>query len=88
MKMETSKKILLVSYIAAISLTIVVIYGAFAGVDMSNVTQLALAAWAEVGATNIWYYKKAGRENVLKIVKKLPEKLREQVDINNILNKD
>ena len=87
-KMETSKKILLASYIAAIALTAIVVWGAFNNIDMSNVTQLALVAWGEVAATNVFYYRKAGRENALKIAKSLPKGLKEQVDINQILNKD
>lgn len=85
-KVETSKVILILSYTAAFVLTAIVIIGAFVGVDMSNVTPLALAAWAEVAATNIWYYKKAARENVLKIAKRLPDEMKSQIDINQFLN--
>lgn len=85
-KIETSKLILIVSYAMAVILTAIVIYGAFAYLDMSNVVQLALAAWAEVAATNVFYYRKAGRENVLKIYKSLPEDTKTQVDVNQILN--
>lgn len=67
-------------------MTAIVIYGAFTYLDMSNVVQLALAAWAEVAATNVFYYRKAGRENVLKIYKSLPEDTKTQVDINQIIN--
>lgn len=41
-----------------------------------------------VAATNVFYYRKAGRENVLKIVKGLPKETQEQIDLNQILNKD
>lgn len=85
-KVETSKVILILSYIAAFILTTIVIIGTFVGVDMSNVTPLALAAWGEVAATNIWYYKKAAKENVLKIAKRLPEEVKNQIDINQFLN--
>ena len=85
-KIETSKLILIVSYAMAVILTAIVIYGAFTYLDMSNVVQLALAAWAEVAATNVFYYRKAGRENVLKIYKSLPEDTKTQVDVNQILN--
>ena len=87
-RIETSKLILIVSYSAAVVLTAVVVYGAFAGLDMTNVTQLATLAWAEVAATNIFYYRKAGRENVLKIMKSLPKEMQDQIDINQILNKE
>lgn len=85
---ETSKKILIVSYIAAVTLTAIVVYGAFAGVDMSNVVQIALAAWGEVAVTNAFYYKKAGKENVPKILRSFPPREREQIDINQLLNDD
>lgn len=80
--METSKIILLVSYINAISLTLIVIIGTFLNYDMSNVTQITIAAWAEVAACNVWYLKKATRENIFK---NLPEKYLENVDINNLI---
>lgn len=83
-RIETSKLILIVSYIAAITLTVIVVYGAFAGVDMSNVVQITLAAWAEVAASNVWYYKKAAKENVIKIAKSLPKDMRDQFDINQM----
>lgn len=85
-KIETSKLILIVSYFTAITLTSIVVYGAFADVDMSNVQPLALAAWGEVTATNVWYYKKAAKENVPKILKSFPPSVREQIDINQLLN--
>ena len=87
-RIETSKLILIVSYAMAVILTAIVVYGAFADLDMTNVVQLALAAWAEVAATNVFYYRKAGRENELKIVKGLPKETQEQIDLNQILNKD
>lgn len=87
-KIETSKKILIVSYTMAVILTVIVVYGAFTCLDMSSVTQIATLAWAEVAATNVWYYKKAGRENALKIYKSLPQEVKEQVDINQIINRE
>ena len=81
-KIETSKLILFVSYINAIALAAVVIAGTFLSFDMSNVTQITLASWAEVAACNIWYLKKATRENIFK---NLPEKYLDSVDINNLL---
>lgn len=87
-RVETSKKILIVSYIAAITLTAIVVYGTFKGVDMSNVTPIALAAWGEVAVTNAFYYKKAGKENVPKILRSFLPREREQIDINQLLNDD
>lgn len=85
-KLETSKIILCVSYIAAIILTSIVIIGTFAEVDVSNITQIALAAWAEVAATNVFYYRKAGTENKLKIYNSFSQETKDQIDINQMLN--
>ena len=81
-KKETSKQILVVSYSISIILTLIVIIGAFIEKDMAYVVQIALASYVEVGASNIWYYKKATRENIFKHI---PEKYLENVDINNLL---
>lgn len=81
-KVETSKLILTVSYLISIILTVIVVIGAFKGLDMSNVTQIALASYVEVSASNVWYYKKATRENIFK---NLPKKYLENVDINNLI---
>lgn len=85
-KIETSKIILCVSYIAAIILTGIVIYGTFAQVDVSNLTQIALAGWAEVAATNVFYYRKAGMENKLKIYNSFAQETKDQIDVNQMLN--
>lgn len=69
--MTTSKVIIFVSYFCAISLTLVVIIGSFLGYDMGNVTAIAALAWGEVAASNVFYFRKAGRENVLKIARPL-----------------
>lgn len=85
-KMETSKKIVLASYILACILTAIVIYGTFTGYDVFNITTLASLAWAEVAASNIWYFKKAAKENVPKVIASMPEEFREMIDINSLLN--
>lgn len=81
-KIETSKLILLISYLVSISLTVIVIIGAFTGYDMDCVTQIALASYAEISASNIFYFKKSTRENIFK---NLPKEYKDQVDINNLL---
>ena len=85
-KMEASKMIILASYIIAIILSLVVIIGSFMNYDMSNTTTIAALAFAEVAASNVWYFKKASRENILKIANNIPEEFKEQVDINQLLN--
>ena len=85
-KVEASKMIILASYIISIILSLVVIIGSFMGFDMSNTTTIAALAFAELSASNIFYFKKASRENVIKIAKNIPEEFKEQVDINQLLN--
>ena len=85
-RMETSKKILLVSYIIAIILTVIVVVGTFMNYEVSNITTIAALAYAEIAASNVWYYKKAAKENVPKVIASLPEFVREQIDINQLLN--
>ena len=81
-KIETSKLILLASYTNAIVLTLIVIIGTFLSFDMSNVTQITLASWAEVAVCNTFYLKKATRENVFK---NLPKDYLEYIDLNNLI---
>lgn len=88
--METSKKILYISYIAAFILTIIVTICTLNKIECSNITTLAGAAWLEISASNIFYYTMCKRLNVPKIVmgiyNDLPNELKEQVDINNLLS--
>lgn len=85
-KMETSKKIILASYIMAIILSVIVVVGTFMNYEVSNITTVASLAWAEVAASNIWYFKKASKENVPKVLASLPLGIREQIDVNQLLN--
>lgn len=84
-KIETSKLILIVSYVIAIVLTSIVVVGTFLNLDVSNITTITTLAYAELGSANIFYFKKAGRENVIKIYNDLPEEVKEQIDINQML---
>lgn len=85
-KIETSKKILLISYIVAIVLTVIVVIGSFIDHDMTNITTIASLAWGEVAASNIFYFKKAAKENVPKVIASLDKDLRNQIDVNQLLN--
>lgn len=89
-KIETSKKILIISYVLAIFLTLIVVICSFVGIECSNITTLASAAWIEVSASNIFYYTMCKRLNVPKVVMgiygDLPSELKEQVDINNLIS--
>lgn len=86
-KITTSKLILIASYTMAIILSFIVVYGAFNGSDMIHVATIAGLAWAEVAAANIWYYKKAEKENIIKIALSLSEKLNQSIDIGKIIDK-
>lgn len=89
-KTETSKKILAISYILAITLTLIVVICTFAGIECGYITTLAGAAWLEVSASNVFYYTMCKRLNVPKVIMgiygDLPSELKEQVDINNLLS--
>ena len=89
-KIETSKKILAISYILAIILTLIVVVCTFVGIECGNITTLASAAWLEVSASNIFYYTMCKRLNVPKVIMgiygDLPSQLKDNVDINNLLS--
>lgn len=85
-RMECSKKIIMASYIITIILTAIVIIGTFMNYEVSNITTLASLSFAELSFSNVWYYKKATKENVPKILGSLPNELWEQIDINQLLN--
>lgn len=89
-KIETSKKILIISYILAIILTLIVIVGTFIGIECGYITTLASATWLEVSASNVFYYTMCKRLNVPKVIMgiygDLPQELKSQVDINNLLS--
>ncbi len=88
-KIETSKKILIISYALAIILTFIVILCTFFGIECGYITTLGSAAWLEVSASNVFYYTMCKRLNVPKVVmgiyRDLPQELKSQVDINNLL---
>lgn len=89
-KIETSKKILIISYIVAFFLTTIVVICTLSGIECGNITTLAGAAWLEISASNVFYYTMCKRLNVPKVVMgiygDLPDELKEQVDINNLLS--
>lgn len=87
-KMETSKKIILASYIITIILTILVIIGTFMQINVSHLTTIAALAWGEVAVSNAAYYRKAAKENVPKVIASLPQFFQEKVDVNQLLKQD
>ncbi len=80
-KLTCSKKILLVSYLIGIALTVVTVCGVFKGFEVSTIGMVTSAAYAEIAASNAFYFWKAKKENTMKIalaaVKETPT---EQVD--------
>lgn len=80
-KLTASKKIIIASYAIGAVLTAVTIVGAFLGFDVSTIGIVTAAAYAEIAASNAFYFSKAKKENALKIalstIKSVPE---EKVD--------
>ena len=66
-RIETSKLILLVSYLISIILTVIVVIGTFTDFNMECVTQIALVSYAELSASNVFYFKKASREKLVSL---------------------
>ena len=71
-------------------MTIIVVVCSLLSIECSNITTLAGAAWLEISASNVFYYTMNKRLNAPKVVmglyNDLPEELKEQVDINNLLS--
>ena len=67
--METSKKILLVSYIIGIVLTIITVVGVFTGFDVTVLGTVTGLSYGEISVSNAFYFNKAKKENALKIAK-------------------
>lgn len=85
-KIECSKKILIISYSVAISLTMFMVIGIILHLDVSPLENITLASWGEVTVANSFYYIKSKVENRLKIISSLPKEFKDQVDINQIIN--
>lgn len=66
-KITTSKKIILASYAIGVALTVVLVIGSFKSYDMTAVSVITAAAYAEITASNAFYFWKAKKENVMKI---------------------
>ncbi len=66
-KITASKKIIIASYVIGAILTGVTVTGAFLGFDVSTIGMVTTAAYAEIAASNAFYFSKAKKENVLKI---------------------
>ena len=83
-RIETSKKILLASWLAAITLTIIDICGVYKGLDhVSELTILAGMAWGELTAAHGFYYWKSKNENRAKGTQKLVKELAAKYGIDS-----
>lgn len=90
MKMETSKKLLWLNHVIFYVLITLVIICTFAGIECSNLTTVTSCVAVEVGAATSFYYSMNKKLNLPKIIKHIyddaPDKLRSQMDINQILS--
>lgn len=78
--MQTSKKIILSSYVIGIALTAVTVVGAFLGKDVTTIGIVTSAAYAEIAASNAFYFNKAKKENALKITVSCVQKNSDKMD--------
>ena len=89
-KIETSKLLLWISYVIAIILTLIIIACTFLQIECSNIVSIIGYSCAEVAAVNAFYLNMNKRLNVPKITmtiyQDLPQELKDQVDINNLLS--
>lgn len=84
MKMEFSKKLLIVDYIILVVLFVCAII--FQEVDFTTV----ICAWiAQLGISSAAYYWKAKNDNrtkvPFKVIESLPENMREQIDLTQVI---
>lgn len=89
-RMETSKKLLWISYIIAITLTLIVTACTFAQIECSNIASIIPYSYGEVAAVNVFYLTMNKRLNAPKVVmgiyNDLPEELKSQIDINSLFS--
>lgn len=81
----TSKLILFVDFLVAITLTVLVVVGAFRRLDMSQVTTVALAWDGQLAVAVGFYYWKARHENRSKGTQKLVKDLIDQHGIEAVV---
>lgn len=89
-KVTTSKKIVFASYILGILLSALTVWGVYKGYDVTVLGVITAAAYAEIAASNAFYFWKAKKENTMKIalatVKETPaEKVEDIVKLINAM---
>lgn len=80
----TSKLILLVDFLVAVTLTVLVVVGAFLELDMSQVSTVALAWDGQLAVATGFYYWKARHENRSKGTQQLVRELADQYGIDAV----
>ena len=85
-KIQTSKLILLVDFIIAITLTGVVVFAAFRQIDMGYVVTVSACWDAQLTAAVAFYYWKAKNENRSKHAMQLVKDIAEQYGIEHAVN--
>ena len=82
-----SKKIVLVSYIITILLTLITIVGTFlSSSDMTAIATIASLSWAETAACNAFYFWKAKNENRIKLTQQIVKDLADKYGIDAVAN--
>lgn len=82
-----SKKMLVVSYTITIALTVCLLLGAFlSDRDMTPIATITGLAWAEVTASNAFYYWKARSENRIKLTKGMVEEWADKYGIDAVVS--
>ena len=82
----TTKIILFIDIVMAITLTGIVIYGVFRGVDTTPITILSGLWDAQLGLVISAYFRKSGNENRSKHAMKLVRDLAKEYGIENVVN--
>lgn len=84
-KLEFNKIVVGASVILAFLITIYAVVRDYLGFDISNIITLVGIVWVEVTGVTSMYSWKTKTLNKIKMINGLDEKLKEQVDINQIL---
>lgn len=83
--METSKRIIWISYIAEGILCAIICVGRCLGLETTDIVPLAIAGYAEVAASNAFYFWKAKNENRYKYAEDLVERMADKYGIESVV---
>ena len=67
-------------------MSVSVVVCAFTGHDATSVTVIAGVWLGELSACNASYFKKASKENAVKLYKSMPKDMKESIDVNGMIN--